>query len=149
PVPLGEGARGGLTRGEHQACDHDLGLQEKYIPCGIGAEDHGQLRMTLGSSYKTRAFIVDTLEAWWSALAATEPVPRTRLQIKMANGPERSGRRTQCLHRMGGFAMPWASRFTWCITPPTIASISPSSAAGASWNCTGTGPSWWMWRRGW
>jgi hypothetical protein len=80
-----------------------LGLKEKYIPCGIVDEDNGQLRLTFGSSYKTSDFIVDALEAWWSALEETEQGPLTRLQIKMDNGPESSGRRTQFLHRMVAF----------------------------------------------
>jgi hypothetical protein len=66
-------------------------------------EDNGQLRMTFGSSYKTSDFIVDALEAWWAALDETEQVPLTRLQIKMDNGPESSGKRTQFLHRMVEF----------------------------------------------
>jgi hypothetical protein len=36
---LGDVSRGGLTRGDYRACDHDLGLKEKYIPCGIVDED--------------------------------------------------------------------------------------------------------------
>jgi hypothetical protein len=102
-VHIGEVSRGGLTRGDHKACDHDLGLKEKYIPCGIVDEESGQLRLTFGSSSKTSDFIVDALEAWWSALEETEQVPLTRLQITMDNGPESSGRRTQFLHRMVKF----------------------------------------------
>jgi hypothetical protein len=99
-VAIGDVSRGGLTRGDNQACDHDLGLHVKYIPCGIVDEESGQVHITFGSSYKTSDFIVDALEAWWAALAATEQVAMTRLQIKMDNGPESSGRRTQFLHRM-------------------------------------------------
>ena len=83
---IGEVSRGGLTRGDNQACDHDLGLHEKYIPCGIVEEDGGQLHITFGSSYKTSDFIVDALEAWWAALDATEQVAMARLQITMDNG---------------------------------------------------------------
>jgi Rhodopirellula transposase DDE domain len=102
-VPIGDVSRGGRTRGDHQACDHDLGLKEKYIPCGIVEEDRGQLHITFGSSYKTSDFIVDALEAWWAALDETEQVAMARLQIKMDNGPESSGRRTQFLQRMVTF----------------------------------------------
>jgi hypothetical protein len=102
-VPIGDVSRGGRTRGDHQACDHDLGLKEKYIPCGIMEEDRGQLHITFGSSYKTSDFIVDALEAWWAALDETEQVAMARLQIKMDNGPESSGRRTQFLQRMVTF----------------------------------------------
>jgi Rhodopirellula transposase DDE domain len=58
---IGDGSRGGLTRGAHKACDHDLGLQEQYIPCGIVDEENGQLRMTFGSSYRVRLFCNDTV----------------------------------------------------------------------------------------
>jgi hypothetical protein len=102
-VAIGDVSRGGLTRGDNQAWDHDLGVQEKYIPCGIVDEASGQLTITFGSSYKTSDFIVDALEAWWAALEETEQVAMARLQIKMDNGPESSGRRTQFLHRMVEF----------------------------------------------
>ena len=102
-VPIGDVSRGGLTRGDNQARDHDLGLHEKYIPCGIVDEESGQLTITFGSSYKTSDFIVDVLEAWWAALDETEQVAMARLQIKMDNGPESRGRRTQFLQRMVAF----------------------------------------------
>ena len=102
-VAIGDVSRGGLTRGDNQACDHDLGLHEKYIPCGIVDEDSAQLHITFGSSAKTSDFIVDALEAWWAALEEAEQVAMARLQIKMDNGPESSGIRTQFLHRMVQF----------------------------------------------
>ena len=103
-VAIGDVSRGGLTRGDHRACDHDLGLHEKYIPCGIVEEDSARLRITFGSSFKTSDFIVDALEAWWATVEETEQAAMTRLQIKMDNGPESSGKRTQFLHRMVQFA---------------------------------------------
>ena len=99
-VPIGDVSRGGRTRGDHQACDHDLGLKEKYIPCGILEEERGQLHITFGRSAKTSDGIVDALEAWWAALEEAEPVAMARWQSKRANGPERRGSRTQLLHRM-------------------------------------------------
>lgn len=102
-VAIGDVSRGGVTRGDHRACDHDLGLKEKYIPCGIVDEDSAQLCITFGSSFKTSDFIVDALEAWWAALEEVEQVAMAKLQIKMDNGPESSGRRTQFLQRMVTF----------------------------------------------
>jgi hypothetical protein len=99
-VQSGAVSRGGRTRGEHRACEHDLGLKEKYIPCGIVDEESGQLSLTFGRSYKTRDCIVDALEAWWATLDANEQGAMARLQITMANGPESSGRRTQFVQRM-------------------------------------------------
>jgi Rhodopirellula transposase DDE domain len=102
-VQIGDVSRGGLTRGDHRAWDHDLGLHEKYIPCGIVDEESGQLPITFGSSYKTSDFIVDALAAWWAALDTTEQVAMAKLQIKIDNGPESSGKRTQFLQRMVEF----------------------------------------------
>jgi hypothetical protein len=92
-VLIGDGARGGCTRGNHQACDYAMGLKEKYIPGGIVAEARGHLHITLGSSSKTSAGIGDALAAWWAAWDAGEQIARARLQIKMDNGPESSGKR--------------------------------------------------------
>jgi Rhodopirellula transposase DDE domain len=93
-------ARGGRTRGDHRACDHDGGLKEKSTPWGIVDEESGQRHLTFGSSYKTSDFIVDALEAWGAALEKTAQVTMTRLQSKRDNGPASSGKRTQFLHRM-------------------------------------------------
>ena len=42
-VRIGDYSRGGQTRGNHQAVDHDMGCEEKYIPCGIVNEKKEQL----------------------------------------------------------------------------------------------------------
>jgi Rhodopirellula transposase DDE domain len=99
-VKLGPFSRGGKTRGEYKASDHDLGETEKYVPCGVLDEETAQLSVTFGSSAKTSDFIVDTLAAWWQRLSAKEQHAIDRLQLKMDNGPESSGVRTQFLHRM-------------------------------------------------
>jgi hypothetical protein len=56
--------------------------------------------VTFGSSAKTSDFIVDTLTAWWQGLPAQEQRATERVQLKMDNGPESSGGRTQFLHRL-------------------------------------------------
>jgi hypothetical protein len=89
-----------MTRGDNQADDHDLGCKEKYIPCGIVDEDSADLNLTFGSSYKTSDFIVDTIEAKWNAMDEQEKAQTSLIQIKMDNGSESSGRRTQFLNRM-------------------------------------------------
>jgi hypothetical protein len=99
-VKIGNFSRGGETRGDNQADDHDLGCKEKYIPCGMVDEDSADLNITFGSSYKTSDFIVDTIEAKWNAMDEQEKAQTSLIQIKMDNGPESSGRRTQFLYRM-------------------------------------------------
>jgi hypothetical protein len=99
-VKSGEFSRGGLTRGDNQASDHDMGGQEKDVPWGIVDAESAELTLTFGSSYKTSDFIVDALAAQWNALDAQAKAATSRLQINMDNGPESSGRRTPFLSRM-------------------------------------------------
>ena len=99
-MKIGEYSRGGLTRGDHQASDHDMGCKEKYVPCGIVDEDNAALTITFGSSYKTSDFIVDALTARWEAMPEQEKADTRLIQLKMDNGPESSGRRTQFLSRI-------------------------------------------------
>jgi hypothetical protein len=124
-VLIGDLSRGGLTRGDPHACDHDLGCKEKYIPCGIVDEDTGHLSITFGSSYKTSDFIVDALEARWEALEAPERAAVALLQIKMDNGPESSGVRTQFLHRMVQFADHIAKPIQLLYYPPYHSKYNP------------------------
>ena len=103
-VVIGDYSRGGKTRGNNQALDHDMGSKEKYIPFGIVDEDSGQLYLNFGSSYKTSDFIVDTIEQWWSSLSILERHATKLIQLKVDNGSESSGIRTQFLYRMVEFS---------------------------------------------
>ncbi len=99
-VNIGELSRGGKTRGDYQANDHDFNVKEKYIPCGIVDEDSGELFISFGNSYKTSDFIVDRLEAWWKQIPPELHQEIPLIQIKVDNGPESSGIRTQFLKRI-------------------------------------------------
>jgi hypothetical protein len=103
-VKIGEYSRGGCTRGDTRAADHDMGCREKYTPFGIVNEDTGELHLTFGSSAKTSDFIVDSLQAWWEQQPPEQRGRVALLQIKADNGPESNGRRTQFLKRMVAFA---------------------------------------------
>ena len=103
-VNIGEYSRGGKTRADNRAADHDMGCQEKYTPFGIVNEDTGELHVTFGSSAKTSDFIVDALQSWWEQRPVQEREVISLVQIKADNGPESNGRRTQFLHRMVQFA---------------------------------------------
>jgi Rhodopirellula transposase DDE domain len=83
--------------------DHDFGADEKYIPCGIVDEDSGQLYLVFGSAAKTSDFIVDTLQEWWNDLSVDQQQATGRIQLKVDNGSETSGVRTQFLKRMVEF----------------------------------------------
>ena len=77
-----------------------MGVKETYIPCGIVDEDTGALFIGFGSSFKTSDFIADTLKSWWAQLSPSAQQQIPSLQIKVDNGPENSGVRTQFLNRM-------------------------------------------------
>jgi Rhodopirellula transposase DDE domain len=102
-VNIGDYARGGKTRGNQYASDHDMGCEEKYIPCGIVDEDSGALQISFGSSHKTSDFIVDTVQQWWATLSLLQQQQTQQIQLKIDNGPESSGVRTQFLKRMVDF----------------------------------------------
>ena len=103
-VKLGDYARGGKTRGDYRAADHDMGSEAKYIPFGLVDENSGQLHLTFGSSDKTSDFIVDSLYDWWHETPIAERTTIAHLQLKVDNGPESRGVRTQFLKRMVEFA---------------------------------------------
>jgi hypothetical protein len=123
--PMGDLSRGGRTRGDPHACDHDLGGKEQDIPCGMVEEDTGQLRIMFGSSYKTSDCIVDTLEARWDALDAPEKAAVEWRQITMDNGSERHGVRPQFLHRMVQFADHIATPIQLLYDPPSHSKYNP------------------------
>ena len=103
-VKIGPYSRGGKTRGDNQAADHDMGCRETYTPFGVVNEETGELHLTFGSSAKTSDFIVDALQGWWEHCSPGQRERLTCLQIKADNGPESNGQRTQFLKRMVEFA---------------------------------------------
>jgi len=103
-VILGEFSRGGLTRGNNKAQDHDMGGNGKHTPFGIVDEDTGQVYISFGSSYKTSDFIADSLEKWWDLQSEFTRQDTELIQIKVDNGSESSGVRTQFLKRIVNFS---------------------------------------------
>lgn len=124
-VNIGDYARGGKTRGNSLASDHDMGCEEKYIPCGILDEDTGALHISFGSSYKTSDFIVDTVEQWWATLDPLVQQETQKIQIKVDNGPESSGVRTQFLNRMVAFASEIGKSIHLIYYPPYHSKYNP------------------------
>jgi len=71
-VNIGDYSRGGKTRGDRHAEDHDLGCKEKYTPFGVVDEGNAKLHILFGSSAKTSDFIVDCLGTVWDSLPQAE-----------------------------------------------------------------------------
>lgn len=124
-VNIGDYSRGGKTRGDREAVDHDMGCEEKYTPFGLVDEDSGRLYLAFGSSAKTSDFIVDGLYDGWDHLPLEDRNRFSRLQIKADNGPESSGRRTQFLKRMVAFADPVGKPIQLLYYPPYHSKYNP------------------------
>jgi hypothetical protein len=98
---------GGKTRTDSagevpKGWDHDPPAKEKLVPFGILSVVSGALLLVFGSRDTSDAW-VDALQRWW--LQVREGLGHIkRLVIYLDNGPKNSGRRTQFLKRMVGFA---------------------------------------------
>jgi len=124
-VHSGDYARGGLTRGAHQASDHDLGCQEQDGPCGLVDDESAERTLTFGSSDKTSDCIVDALAARGDAVDAHEPAATSLLPITMDNGPESRGRRTPFLYRMVPLADAMNKPMQRLDSPPSHSTYKP------------------------
>lgn len=124
-VKIGEYSRGGKTRGDNKAADHDMGCKIKYTPFGVVDEDSGQLHIAFGSSAKTSDFIMDSLYDWWDCIPIEERDAISLLQIKADNGPESNGRRTQFLKRIVDFTDHIAKPIQLLYYPPYHSKYNP------------------------
>ncbi|MCM8597271.1 MAG: hypothetical protein NFW04_01220 [Candidatus Accumulibacter sp.] len=124
-VNIGDCSRGGKTRGDHRAADHDMGCEEKHTPFGVVHEAIDSLCLSFGSSAKTSDFIVDSLYAWWERQAPEVCARVTHLQLKADNGPESNGRRTQFLKRMVEFADHIGKSIRLLCYPPYYSKYNP------------------------
>ena len=115
-VKIGEFSRGGLSRGDNKACDHDFATQGSHTPCGIVDEDSGDLYINMGCSHKTSDFIADTLDGWWKSLPPEKQQSIDKIQLKSDNGPESIGIRTQFLKRIVEFS----DAIGKCYAPPCL-----------------------------
>jgi hypothetical protein len=79
-------------------------VRKNTSPFGLVDEDSGQLPLTLGSSFKTSDFIVDSLHDGWKDIPVPEQAAITHLPLKVDNGPQSRGVRTQFLKRLVEFA---------------------------------------------
>jgi hypothetical protein len=96
-VKLGEFSRGGKSRIERNALDHDFG--DKYItPFGIMNVNEDKIKIINTKSKVTADFIVDEIEKYWSE--NNYDLTKKILLINGDNGPENSSCRTQYIKRM-------------------------------------------------
>jgi hypothetical protein len=122
-VDIGEFSRGGKSRIQKKACDHDFG-RESVTPFGILNVKDGDVSIYLIKGSVTADCIVDRLEQYWisSGYAQTKP---PLLIIKMDNGPECNSRRTQFMKRILEFSRTHEQRILLAYYPPYHSKYNP------------------------
>ncbi len=102
-VKVGLFSRGGKSRAEVKAADHDFEAQGKVTPVGILLPATDELFLYGVTSKVTSDCLVDRLEQWWERVRERF-ASITTLVVNVDNGPESHSRRTQFLCRMVQFA---------------------------------------------
>jgi len=102
-VLLGLLSRGGYSRVEVKALDHDYRPPKKVTPVGIFLPQYNETYMFLTTSPVTSDLIVDCIHDVWLMNEERFPLVKT-LVINQDNGPECHSRRTQFMKRIADLA---------------------------------------------
>jgi len=122
-VKLGCFSRGGYSRVEVEAGDHDFGDKGSLTPFSILLPQHDALYISFAESKITSDYIWDRLEERWSEWQAKYS-PST-LVINQDNGPESNSRRTQFIKRAVEFANQHAVTVRLAYYPPYHSKYNP------------------------
>jgi len=98
-VKVGPFARGGKSRVETKAADHDFQPTATVTPVGIFLPASDELFLYGVTSKVTSDCLVDRLIDWWECVRERFAHIKTLL-INMDNGPENHSRRTQFMQRL-------------------------------------------------
>ena len=101
-VKVGPFARGGKSRTQTKACDHDFKPDATVTPVGIFLPTTDELFVYGVTSKVTSDCLVDRLEQWWETVH-DRFAHITTLVINLDNGPENQSRRTQFMQRLVAF----------------------------------------------
>jgi hypothetical protein len=102
-VKIGSFSRGGTSRIEVKASDHDFKPKAALTPVGIFLPQFDDLFIYMVASRVTADCLVDCLQRWWECVSQQFPHIDT-LVINLDNGPENHSRRTQFMKRILQFA---------------------------------------------
>jgi hypothetical protein len=122
-VKLGSFSRGGHSRVEVEAADHDFGSHGSLTPFSILLPQYGDLFISFAESKVTSDYIWDRVEALWTEWEA-QYRPST-LVINQDNGPENSSRRTQFIKRAVDFASQHGVSIRFAYYPPYHSKYNP------------------------
>jgi transposase len=116
-VQIGPFARGGKSRLQVEAADHDCAPAATITPVGIFLPTLGELFVYGVTSTVTSDGLVDRLAQWWEG-GRERFAHITTLVLNGDNGPENQSRRTQCMQRLVAFVQPYRVTIRLAYSPP-------------------------------
>ncbi len=122
-IKIGPYSRGGYSRCNVQAVDHDFNPDSLLKLFGINIPALDENYMYFTESHITPDFMVDALESLWSLLKARFN-PHT-LVINLDNGPENSSRRSQFIKRLVDFSKSALVNISLVYYPPYHSKYNP------------------------
>jgi len=122
-VKLGSFSRGGYSRVEVEAADHDFGDKGSLTPFSILLPQHDDLFISFAESKITSDYMWDRVEDHWPEWQAN--YSPSRLVINQDNGPENSSRRTQFIKRAVNFVNQHGVTIRLAYYPPYHSKYNP------------------------
>jgi hypothetical protein len=116
-VKIGPFARGGKSRADVKAADHDFQPEGTVTPVGIFLPATDELFLYGVTSKVTSDCLVDRLAQWWTTVRERF-AHITTLVINLDNGPENHSRRTQFMQRLIEFVQQYQVAIRLAYYPP-------------------------------
>lgn len=123
-VKVGPFARGGKSRAQTKACDHDFKPEAKVTPVGLFLPATDALFVYGVTSKVTSDCLVDRLVQWWETVRGRF-AHLTMLVINLDNGPENHSRRTQFMRRIVAFVQQYGITVRLVYYPPYHSKYNP------------------------
>ena len=123
-VKVGPFARGGKSRLQVEAADHDFAPEATITPVGIFLPTLGELFVYGVTSKVTSDCLVDRLAQWWEVVRERF-AQITTLVINVDNGPENHSRRTQFMQRLVEFVQQYHVTIRLAYYPPYHSKYNP------------------------
>ena len=128
-VKVGPCARGGQSRVQVEAADHDFQPEATVTPVGIVLPTSDELFVDGITSKVTSDGLVERIVQGWETVRERF-TPLTTLVINWDNGPEHHRRRTQCMQRMVEFVPQYHVHVRRAYYPPYSSKDNPIERGG-------------------
>ena len=123
-VKVGRFSRGGSSRCQVRAWDHDFEPDAWLVPLGIFLPAYDELHIDFCRDRAPADAWVDSLEAFWQTQRHRFAHTHT-LVLQLDNGPENNSHRTQFLARLVSFAQVTGLQLVLTYYPPYLSKYNP------------------------